>query len=58
MQDRDLVGYGGAPPRVRWPDDARIAISLVVNDEEGSENRVRDIAGGLERGAPVRWQAR
>ena len=34
---RDFVGYGGNPPRVEWPDGARIAISLVVNVEEGSE---------------------
>jgi peptidoglycan/xylan/chitin deacetylase (PgdA/CDA1 family) len=37
--ERDLVGYGEEPPRVRWPNDARIAINLVVNYEEGSENR-------------------
>jgi peptidoglycan/xylan/chitin deacetylase (PgdA/CDA1 family) len=39
---RDLVGYGETPPRVRWPDGARIAINLVVNYEEGSENRLED----------------
>ena len=37
MSERDLVGYGATPPRVQWPNDARIAISLVVNYEEGSE---------------------
>lgn len=37
MAERDLIGYGANPPRVRWPNDARIAISLVVNYEEGSE---------------------
>lgn len=38
MQDkRDLVGYGAAAPTVAWPDDARLAVSLVVNYEEGSE---------------------
>ena len=36
MQDRDLIGYGATPPRVRRPNDARIAISLVVNYEEGA----------------------
>lgn len=30
-QDRDLVGYDTNPPRVRWPGDARVAVSLVVN---------------------------
>ncbi len=34
---RDLVGYGEHPPVVRWPNDARVAISLVINIEEGSE---------------------
>jgi peptidoglycan/xylan/chitin deacetylase (PgdA/CDA1 family) len=36
--DRDFVGYGEHPPRVRWPGDARVAVSLVVNYEEGSEH--------------------
>lgn len=34
---RDFVGYGRRVPRVRWPNDARVAISFVVNYEEGSE---------------------
>jgi len=34
---RDLVGYGADPPRVRWPDDARLALSFVLNYEEGGE---------------------
>lgn len=34
---RDLVGYGPYPPQVRWPDGARVVISLVVNYEEGAE---------------------
>jgi len=34
---RDFVGYGRTVPRVRWPRDARIAISVVLNYEEGSE---------------------
>ena len=42
MQERDLVGYGPNPPKVRWPDDARIAISVVVNYEEGSEYSILD----------------
>ena len=48
MQDRDLVGYGATPPRVRWPNDARVAISLVVNYEEGSENLLQDGIGRRE----------
>lgn len=34
---RDFVGYGGAPPSVAWPDGARVALSIVVNIEEGAE---------------------
>ena len=34
---RDLVGYGLSPPRLRWPGDAKVAVSLVVNYEEGAE---------------------
>jgi peptidoglycan/xylan/chitin deacetylase (PgdA/CDA1 family) len=39
---RDLVGYNGKPPKVTWPGGARIAISLVVNYEEGSELAIGD----------------
>jgi peptidoglycan/xylan/chitin deacetylase (PgdA/CDA1 family) len=34
---RELVGYGKDRPRIAWPDGARLALSLVVNYEEGSE---------------------
>lgn len=34
---RELVGYGEHPPRVRWANDAKVAIQIVVNYEEGSE---------------------
>lgn len=35
---RNLRGYGPTPPDARWPGGARIAISLVLNYEEGGEN--------------------
>jgi OHCU decarboxylase len=35
---RDLHGYGGRPPRADWPGDARIAVQIVLNYEEGGEN--------------------
>jgi len=35
---RDLVGYGRTPPHARWPNEARIAVQLVVNYEEGGES--------------------
>src|SRR5215510_12731783 len=34
---RDYVGYGRHIPKVRWPHNARVAINLVLNYEEGSE---------------------
>ncbi|MDP6706870.1 MAG: polysaccharide deacetylase family protein [Alphaproteobacteria bacterium] len=34
---RDYIGYGRDVPRVRWPDGARVAVSFVLNYEEGSE---------------------
>lgn len=42
MMERDFVGYGGKGPRVEWPGGARIAVSLVVNYEEGSEYSLLD----------------
>lgn len=35
--DRDFRGYGGSPPPLRWPNGARLALSIVVNVEEGAE---------------------
>jgi allantoinase len=37
---RNLAGYGAHPPHPHWPDGARVAVSLVVNVEEGSEQAV------------------
>ena len=34
---RDLIGYASHPPDARWPHDARIAVSIVLNYEEGGE---------------------
>jgi len=34
---RDLVGYGSRPPHPHWPGEALIAVSLVLNYEEGGE---------------------
>jgi putative urate catabolism protein len=34
---RDLVGYGQHPPDPKWPGDARLALSFVLNYEEGGE---------------------
>ncbi|MBN9527117.1 MAG: allantoinase PuuE [Alphaproteobacteria bacterium] len=45
---RDFVGYGGNPPDPQWPGDARIAISFVLNYEEGGENTVLNGDAGSE----------
>jgi allantoinase len=37
---RDLIGYGSHPPAVRWPLEARVAVSFVLNYEEGGESCV------------------
>lgn len=37
---RDLIGYGGQPPHAAWPGGARVALSFVLNVEEGSETNV------------------
>ncbi|HEY0279104.1 MAG TPA: polysaccharide deacetylase family protein [Solirubrobacterales bacterium] len=34
---RELVGYGENPPKIRWENDARVAVQIVINYEEGSE---------------------
>lgn len=37
MSDRDLIGYGENRPVVSWPNGAKVAVSIVVNFEEGAE---------------------
>ncbi len=37
---RDFRGYGQNPPNAAWPNGAKIAISVVVNYEEGGENNI------------------
>jgi hypothetical protein len=39
---RDLLGYAGSPPNPHWPGGARVAVSIVVNFEEGAEFSVSD----------------
>src|SRR6266481_6169916 len=41
-RSRDLLGYAGSPPDPRWPGGARVAVSIVVNFEEGAEFSVTD----------------
>ncbi len=39
---RDLIGYGINPPHPQWPKDAKIALQIVLNYEEGSEYSIPD----------------
>jgi putative urate catabolism protein len=45
---RDLIGYGAHPPKVRWPNGARIAVQVVLNYEEGAENNILHGDAGSE----------
>jgi putative urate catabolism protein len=45
---RDMVGYGRTPPDPQWPGGARLALSFVLNYEEGAENWVPDGDAGSE----------
>ena len=46
---RDLIGYKGTPPRVIWPNQAKIAVQFVLNYEEGGENHVEHGDQGSEQ---------
>lgn len=39
---RDFLGYGATPPAVRWPEGHALAVSFVVNFEEGAEFSMAD----------------
>ncbi|GGF80924.1 chitin deacetylase [Azorhizobium oxalatiphilum] len=41
-RERDLKGYAGSPPDPQWPGKARVAVSFVVNFEEGAEFTVSE----------------
>jgi hypothetical protein len=38
LPPRDYVGYGTEPPKVLWPGNKVIAVSFVLNYEEGAEH--------------------
>jgi putative urate catabolism protein len=57
---RDLKGYGANPPLADWPGGARLALSLVLNVEEGAEYSIENgdqhsesILSDLGIGAPL-----
>lgn len=35
-----MTGHGAHPPRPNWPGDAKIAVQIVLNYEEGGENNI------------------
>jgi len=37
---RDMIGYGSKQLKVSWPNNARIAVQIVLNYEEGAESSV------------------
>ncbi|SVC54457.1 uncharacterized protein METZ01_LOCUS307311, partial [marine metagenome] len=39
---RDFYGYGNSPPDVKWPNNSAVAVSIVVNVEEGAELSLMD----------------
>lgn len=45
---RNLTGYGPTPPDAAWPGGAKVAISLVLNHEEGGENSILHGDAGSE----------
>src|SRR5688500_14207205 len=45
---RDMVGYGASPPDPRWPGNARVAVQIVLNYEEGAERCVLDADAASE----------
>ena len=57
---RDLEGYGRNPPQVVWPGEKRLAVSIVVNYEEGSEHSypVDKMVEGVGEFLPVDVRAR
>ncbi len=42
MTQRDLEGYAGSWPDFTWPNGRRLAVSVVINFEEGAELQVGD----------------
>ena len=35
---RDLIGYGARGKKISWPNNAKLALQIVLNYEEGGEN--------------------
>jgi allantoinase len=37
---RDMIGYGSKKIKVNWPNNAKLALQIVLNYEEGAENSI------------------
>ena len=37
---RNMIGYGSNTPAIKWPNNAKLALQIVLNYEEGSESSV------------------
>ena len=37
---RDLIGYGSKGKKISWPNNAKLALQIVLNYEEGGENSI------------------
>ena len=37
---RNLIGYGSKSKKIKWPNNAKIAVQIVLNYEEGAENSI------------------
>ena len=37
---RDMIGYGSNEPKVVWPNNAKLALQIVLNYEEGGEKNI------------------
>lgn len=46
---RDLIGYHGQPPQVKWPNNAKVAVQFVLNYEEGGEKHIEHGDDGSEQ---------
>lgn len=57
---RDMVGYGRTPPEFLWPRGKMLAVSVVVNYEEGSEHSypVDRMVEGIGEFLPIEVRAR
>ena len=37
---RNMIGYGSKDLKISWPNNAKLALQIVLNYEEGAENNI------------------